>query len=90
MERRCVADVVGPWQDPDFESSLIANCRRFWTTPVNELPNEIVAMYLRQKIGLELMIPEARRRLDSGYDDESEWYDGQLAASLESATYKPE
>jgi hypothetical protein len=86
MEKRSVADVEGPWTDPTFDSSLTANCRRFWATPVNELPNEIVAMYLRQKLGLELMIPEARRRLDSDYDDDSEWYEGQLAASLESAT----
>jgi hypothetical protein len=86
MESRSVADVEGPWLDSDFESSLIQNCRRFWATPVPELPNDIVAMFLRQKIALELMIPEAHRRLESGYDDGSEWYEGQLAEALNSAT----
>jgi hypothetical protein len=86
MERRSVADIEGPWPDPNFESSLIQNCRRFWTTPVTELPNDIVAMYLRQNIAIELMVPEARRRLECGYDDDSELYEGALAAALQSAT----
>ena len=85
MEQRSAADIEGAWSDPDFESGLIARCRQFWTTPAKELPNVAVAMFLRQNIAAELMIPEARRRLESGYDDNSELYDGQLATALESA-----
>lgn len=85
MEQRSVADLEGPWSNPDFESSLIARSRQFWTTPVHELPNAAVAMFLRQNIATELMIPEARRRIEIGPEDNSELYDGELAAALESA-----
>jgi hypothetical protein len=85
MESRSIADLEGPWVDPDFESGLIERCRRNWNTPVSELSNQVLATFLRQRFGLEIVIPEARRRVASGYDDDSELYDGELEAALRDA-----
>ncbi len=82
MKPKSVADIEGPWCDPNFDSGLILRCKRYWTTPVSELTNEIVATYLRQKIALEIMIPEAQIRLNSGVDDDCELYEGELADAL--------
>jgi hypothetical protein len=78
----CVEDIEGPWVDPDFCSGLVERCKRYWKVPVTELPNEMLATYLRQKIALPLMIPEARKRMEAGIDDDSELYDGELAHAL--------
>lgn len=82
MEPRCVADVEGPWEDPNFESGLIERCRRYWNVPMGELTNEALATYLRQKIGMEVVVPEAKRRLELHIDDDSEMYEGELANAL--------
>jgi len=83
MTSLCVADVEGPWVDPDFASGLIARCREYWSVPVSDLPNGILATYLRQRIALSLTIPEARKRLAAQVDDDSEMYDGELRQALE-------
>ncbi len=83
MKSKSVADVEGSWVDPDFDSGLIARCKRDWSIPVTELSNEALATYLRQQIALELVIPEARMRVEPGFDDGSEIEDGELAAALQ-------
>jgi hypothetical protein len=88
MNQRCVADVEGRWIDPDFDSGLIQRCRRYWNVPVAELPNEALATYLRQRIALSIIIPEAEKRIASGFDDDSELYDGELADALRSVQGK--
>ncbi len=60
MKPRSAEDVEGPWTDPQFDSGLIARCRKYWSSPVSEIPNAILATYLRQEIALELMIERAR------------------------------
>lgn len=82
MSHQSVADVEGPWVDPNFDAGLIERCRRNWSVPVRELTNEILATYIRQKIGLSVVVPEARKRLAAGFDDESELYDGELANAV--------
>jgi hypothetical protein len=81
-ETRSVADIEGPWVEPEFESGLIARCRQDWTTPVSRLSNQVLATFIRQEIGLPIVIPEAQRRVDAGFNDDSELYDGELAAAL--------
>jgi hypothetical protein len=81
-EMRSIADVEGPWVDPEFESGLIARCRQNWTIPVSQLSNQVLATFIRQEIGLPIVIPEAQRRVDAGFYDDSELYDGELAAAL--------
>ena len=73
-----VEDVLGPWQDPHFESGLIQRCRRYWSVPVTGLPNEALATYLRQRIAVALIAPEARRRVEAGFHDDSELYEDEL------------
>lgn len=80
-----VADVEGPWRECDFTSSLIERCKRGWNTPVGELSNEILATYLRQKVGLSLVVPEAERRIDLGIVDDTECYDEELEEALQAA-----
>jgi len=77
-----VADVDGPWVEPEIQSGLIDRCRRGWNVPVALLTNDLLATYLRQKIGLALVVPEARRRLDAGYVDGTELYDEELGVAL--------
>lgn len=88
-DEKSVADILGPWVDPDFESSLIARCREHWTTPISQLTNQMLATFLRQEIAVSLVAPEARRRVEAGIHDDSELYDGELAnvlSELDSST----
>jgi hypothetical protein len=82
MDKRTVADVVGPWLEPDFNSSLIERCRNNWSTPVGELTNYVLATFIRQKIALSLVVPEAQRRIASGYTDETEILDDELTIAI--------
>jgi hypothetical protein len=77
-----VADVEGAWVEPEFNSGLIERCRAYWSTPVTELPNGILAMFIRQKFGLPVVIPEARLRIEQGVHDDSELYDDELSNAL--------
>ncbi len=81
-----VAAVEGPWVEPEFKSGLIERCKRGWNTPVGELTNELLATYLRQKIALRLVVPEAKKRLAAGYVDGTELYEEELPNALASAT----
>jgi len=61
MNAQTVADIAGPWTDPHFDSGLIERLKRNWTTPVGEFSNEALATFLRQRIALELIVPEAKK-----------------------------
>lgn len=82
METRCVADVEGPWVDPAIESSLIERCRCNWSVPVGELTNYMLATFIRQRIALNLVVPEARHRLMTGFTDDTELYGEELAVAV--------
>jgi hypothetical protein len=82
MESRCVGDIVGPWVEPEWDSGLIERLRRSWSIPINELSNEMVATFLRQEIATDVLLEEAKRRLELGFDDESELYEGELASVM--------
>ena len=81
-----IADIEGPWVEQRFESGLIERCKRGWETPVSQLTSDLLATYLRQKIGLALVVPEIRERLARGHVDGTELYDEELAEALRSAT----
>jgi hypothetical protein len=82
MKTQSVADIVGQWVDPDWDSGLIERLRRSWSTPINELSNEMLATFLRQRIATGIIMQEAIRRLETGFDDASEIYEGELAAAV--------
>ena len=85
MERLCVADIAGPWSEPNFESSLIERLRRNWSVPVAELSNYALATFIRQRIALQLVVPEAKRRLEVSFTDGTELYDEELQVAVSEA-----
>jgi hypothetical protein len=80
------ADIHGAWADSGEGSSLIDRVRRFWCVPIEELPDSGLALFLRQRIAVGPVLAEARQRLASGRLDDSELYEGELAAAVESAS----
>jgi len=84
--KQSVADIAGPWVDTNFDSGLIQRCKWGWDTPVAELTNELLATYLRQKIALSLVVPEARQRIAARFVDDTELYDEELDNALKVAT----
>lgn len=82
MDTRSVEDVAGPWVDPNFESALIERCRLNWSVPVVKISNYSLATFVRQRIALSLVVPEAKRRLATGYTDGTELYDEELATAV--------
>lgn len=82
MKPRCVAAVEGPWVEPYFDSSLIERCRVNWPTPVTEVSNHALATFIRQRIALQLVVPEAKRRIAAGFVDDSELYDEELSVAV--------
>lgn len=78
MNSQCVADIEGAWIEPEFDSSLIQRCRENWNSPVTEVTNNVLATFIRQKLALSLVIPEAKRRISEKYTDDTELFDGEL------------
>ena len=85
MTSLSVADFQGPWIDPNFESSLIARCRENWSVPIFEVTNCVLATFIRQRIALGLVVPEAKRRIAAGYFDDTELYDEELLVAVSEA-----
>jgi hypothetical protein len=85
MEGRSVADVEGPWVESHFNSSLIERCRKNWSIPVGKLSNYALATFLRQKIALDIVIPEGQRRLQTNFVDDTELYDDELSYEVQEA-----
>jgi hypothetical protein len=77
------AEIHGPWVDPGWGSDLIDGVRRYWSGPIADLRDSVPALFLRQRIAVEPVLAEARRRLCSGRPDDSELYDGELAAAVD-------
>jgi hypothetical protein len=84
-----IADILGPWIEPDWDSGLIDRCRQAWTKPLRDLSREELATLLRQRIALEHLLPIAQQKLQSGVDDGTEMYEGELAAAVEYARMRP-
>ena len=87
-EQKSVADIEGPWVEPAGagpDTGLIERCRRYWATPIKNLPNGILAMFLRQEIAVRSIAAEAIARIDSGVLDGSELYNEELPEALRQA-----
>ena len=85
-DKLSVADILGPWVEPDWDSSLIDWCRRAWNKPLKELSREEMATLLRHRIAVEHILPIAEQRLQQAADDDTEMYEGELAAAIEYAS----
>jgi hypothetical protein len=85
-EVKSVADLLGPWEEVNFESGLIDRCRRAWNKPFRDLTNEELATLLRQRIAPEYLLVEANHRLERNVDDGTEMFDGELAEVVRTAS----
>jgi hypothetical protein len=85
MEGRSVADVEGPWVEPNFDSSLVERCRENWSVPVEKLSNYALSTFLRQRFALQIVIPEGQRRLKVCFVDGTELDDDELANAVQEA-----
>ena len=84
-ESRTLSEIVGPWEEPDFKSGLIARCREAWVKPIGNLSREELATLLRQKIAVDHLVPIANEKISAGIDDDTELHEGELAAAIEYA-----
>ena len=80
-----LADILGPWQQPDWESGLIERCHLAWSIPFRDLTDGQLAMLLRQDCAVTYLLPIARERLKKGTPDDTELYDGELQSAVDSA-----
>lgn len=78
-----VCDIEGPWEDPDFESSLIDRCRKAWDKEIDSLTNSELATFLRQKIAVDKLRPIALERIAENYSDGTEIDEDELKWALE-------
>ena len=85
MEEKSIADIEGPWIEPELNSGLIRRCRDNWSKPVSEVTNHVLATFIRQKLGLSIVISEAKKRLKSNYVDGTELYDEELEVAVNEA-----
>jgi len=81
-----VADILGPWIEPDRDSGLIERCRNAWNKPLRELTNQELATLLRQRVAVDHILPIASRRVLDGVDDDTEIYDGELKNAVDDAS----
>ena len=77
---KALSQLIGPWQETDFQSGLILRVKNAWDKPIETLTNEELATLLRQDIGTAHILPSAQQRVKDGIDDDTEIYDGELAA----------
>lgn len=81
-ENKSVADFLGPWVKPDSDSGLIERCRNAWCKPLRNLTNHELATFLQQQFAVEDLLPIANRRMQEGFDDGTEIYDGELECAI--------
>jgi len=84
-ETKSIADLLGPWVEPHWESGLVARCRSAWNKPIHDLTNQELATLLRQRIAVVHLLSAASRRVQNGIDDNTEIYDGELKTAIQYA-----
>jgi hypothetical protein len=77
-----IADILGPWIEPDWDSGLIARCKEAWNKPLKDLSREELATLLRQRFAVNELLPIARKKLQQA-NDNTEMFDGELAKAIE-------
>ena len=81
MQSKTLAEAIGPWADPDFESGLIKTCREAWDKSFDSLSRREVAVLLRQKVAIPQLLPVASALLESE-DDDTEVDEGELSRAI--------
>jgi len=81
-----LANILGPWIDPNWDSGLVNRCKSAWNKPIQTLTNEELATLLRQRFAIEHLLPIAKGRLETSFDDDTEIYEGELRAAINYAS----
>ncbi len=85
MNKKSVADIEGPWVEPELNSGLIQRCRDNWSKPVTQVTNHVLATFIRQGFALSLVVPEAENRIKRGFIDDTELCDEELEVAVNEA-----
>jgi hypothetical protein len=85
-EVQSIADLLGSWVQPDWDSGLVERMRIAWSKPLLKLSREELATFLRQRIAVEHLLPIARQRLLHDADDDTEMTEGELERAIEHAS----
>src|SRR5262249_36388148 len=78
-----LASIYGAWEQSGAPKGLIEKIKKAWDKPLAELTNGELAALLRQRFGVEYVLPLARERLIDQFDDETESSEGELAKMVE-------
>lgn len=70
------------WGEPDFFSGLVLRCHELRTKPLSEFDPSDLRVLIGQQIGLPFLIPLALHVLEREPLLDSEYYEGDLLASL--------
>ena len=84
-ESKSLADLLGPWVDPNWDSGLVHRCREAWTKPLAALSRAELATLLRQRFAVNHLLPFAKDRMQRA-DDGTELYDGELQEAIDYAS----
>jgi hypothetical protein len=80
-----IADILGPWVDPHWDSGLIDRCKNAWNKPLRNLSNDELATLLRQRVAVKHLLPIAKKRTAGGVEDGTETHEGELQAAVDYA-----
>ncbi len=83
MKKITVADIEGDWKDQNWESGLVKRCQKAWNKSLDDLTNQEIATFLRQEIAVDHILPLAIQRVNDGYDDDTEMFEGELKKVME-------
>lgn len=83
MENLSLEEIEGVWGEPDFKSGLILRCHAARKKPIRKLSDLEIATLLNQDIGVEHILPEAKKRISTGKPDDTELFEGQLSEAVE-------
>ena len=76
------------WREPDFDSSLLINCRRLWKTPIDDFVTEDLRVMIGQGFGVPHLMPKALSVLQVNPLAEGDFWEGDLLTTVIGAVYK--
>ena len=82
---RTLAQILGPWQQPEADTGLITRCREAWDKPIDQFTDLELVTCLQQKLAVAHVLPVAKKRLETAVPDDSEMFEGQLAGAVAEA-----
>jgi hypothetical protein len=83
MEDKSIEEIEGVWEEPDVKTGLILRCHSARKKPIRQLSDMEIATLLNQDIGVEHILPEAKKRIATGKPDGTELFEKQLAEAAE-------